>query len=378
MPKVSHVYYPFDSNLFTVTLFERGNAPDYSIVYGPGVQAGRGFSEGYQLKNCPKCDDIASVEITGNDGTDMMRFNYIKIDFGKTGDGVKWYFVDKKTILNYPSRINGGLLHYTMQYDLRLDYWETYKDRIGTPDITLTKVTTNNPEGWEDLTALTENYPTMTAEMIKCTERNYFDWKTIVGWQAKKPDENDLWIMDGMATTLQFDEAAGGNGLKDFWDKLKDLATGSPEETNIWKTYVCCNCYVVPSFFTTEKGGNSDNDSLSLTVSFWDGHNRLNYYPYRRAFLCTVDGQRYELDYNKFIKFKIPETVKADIYNSTLPTPTSTIVPFYDTSYQGDAIIFKSYPTSDLVGRDITPVGQVFETAGKYMTDSKIGSLPKI
>lgn len=42
--------FPIERNVFTVELYERGNAPDYSFVYAPGVKAARGDTESYSLK----------------------------------------------------------------------------------------------------------------------------------------------------------------------------------------------------------------------------------------------------------------------------------------------------------------------------------------
>ena len=108
MINVYNTTFPFNKNKFSVELYEMGNAPDYSFVYTIGVQAARGATESYPLDNCPKFDPNNYIQITGKNGSDIMKYDYIGIDFGTVGDGKKWYFVTGKTILNYPTIVNGA------------------------------------------------------------------------------------------------------------------------------------------------------------------------------------------------------------------------------------------------------------------------------
>lgn len=362
MPSVSHVYYPFDNNVFTLSLWERGNAPDYSIIYAPGVQAARGDTMNYQPKNCPKNDPVTYIEATSNAGFDLMKINYIGINYGSTGDGMKWYFVDKKTILNYPHET---IQEYAVGFNISLDYWETYKDKLGNPNITLSKVTTNNPGGWNDTSRLEQDIIPFSGTKVTTTSQNYSNWKTIVGWQAKKPTEQDNYIIDGMRTTMQFNDTGD---LGDYLNDLEELATGTLAETNIWNTYLVCNTYIVQEYFATNDGGESKMESLTLgNTSSSQVHNRLNYYPYKRAFIKTIDGQSVEFDYKKFADNKLPATLFVSVYHSTLPQPTSTLVinyPFFDTD---DVIVFSAYPTMDFVGKNITPVTQLSDASVKAL-----------
>jgi hypothetical protein len=155
MPSTPNASFPFDKNIFHIDFFESGNSPDYSFVYAPGAQAGRGSTEGYDLKNCPKGDPFVTIQTTGNTSSDIMRYNYVGIDFSSVGDGKKWYFVLGKTMLNYPTPISeGGLDQYAIEWKLQLDVWETYKDRIGSPVIHLSQVTIDTPGSWNDPTML--------------------------------------------------------------------------------------------------------------------------------------------------------------------------------------------------------------------------------
>lgn len=377
MPKVAHVEFPFNSNVFQATLYEKGNAPDYSIVYAPGVQAGRGASEGYPLNNCPKGDPETTAEITGNVGSDIMKYNYIMIDYGNTGDGIKHYFVTGKTILNYPKIISGEQNWYTVEYRLSLDVWETYKDRLGTPNILLEQVTTSNPGGWNDVSMLEQDILPFSGSKVATTNAQYTDWKTIAGWQAKKPSDQDNYTIDGMRTTLQFNDT-GDTG--DYLLGLDELASGTVEETQIWRSYVTCNTYIVSEYFSTEDGGESATGSLTLgNPTSSQVHNRLNYYPYKRAFMKTVDGQSVELDYKKYADNKLPSTLFVTVRHSTLPQPTSVLIPNYPFADTEDLIVFSAYPTMDFVGKNITPITQLMDivtgnTGTKYGT--QVGNRP--
>lgn len=357
MPEVNHVYFPFDSNLFTIELWETGNAPDYSVIYNQGVKAARGATESYELKNCPKGDPSTEIEVTGNVGSDIMKYNYIGIDYGVTGDGKKWYFVKSKRILNYPTVINGDHQMYTVLYSIELDVWETYKDRIGSPNILLSQVTTSNPGGWNDISMLEQDVLPFSGTYVTTSDLNYTGWKTIVGWQSKKPNDQDNYIIDGMRTTMQFNETGELDG---YLEGLEDLASGSTAETQIWRSYIACNTYIVSEYFSTENGGSSASERLTISnPPAPHTHARLNYYPYKRAFISTVDGQSMELDYKRYADTKLPETITANVFHSTLPQPTSVIFPAYNPNQVNDCIVFRAYPTMDLVGKDITPITQL-------------------
>lgn len=365
MPNVHYVEFPFEQNVFHVDLFESGNAPDYSVVYAPGVQAGRGATEGYDLKNCPKGDPVTTVEITGNSSSDIMKYNYLKINYhayANQGDGIKWYFVKSKRMLNYPTPLDeGGMDWYTIEFTLELDVWETYKDRIGNPQIYLEQVTTSDPGGWNDTTMLEQDILPFSGTVASITPPNYSNWKTIVGWQAKRPSTQDNYIIDGMRTTLQFNDT-GETG--DYLAGLDELATGSPAETNIWRSYIVCNTYVVSEYFSTENNGRSESEIMQLANPPSPAvHNRLNYYPYKRAFVSTVDGQVAEYDYKKFNNNKLPELITAGITHSTLPQPTSAITLIHHYLDVSATIIFSAYPTMDFVGKNITPVTQLTQLA---------------
>lgn len=370
MPSVSHVYYPFNSNSFTIELYTSGNSPDYSIIYNQGVQAGRGESESYVLKNCPKGDTLTEIEVTCNTGTDSMKFNYIGIDYGATGDGKKWYFVKNKRLINYPKpESEGGINQYAVLFSLELDYWETYKDKIGNPTIFLNQVTTNNPSGWEDISMLEQDVLPFSGTNISTSDIVYSDWKTIVGWQSKKPTDQDNYVIDGMRTTLQFNDTGD---LSDYLNGLDDLASGTPEETNIWRSYIVCNTYIVSQYFSTENGGKSDFEQLQLSnPPSTQIHNRLNYFPYKRAFVSTIDGQNVEIDYKRYDNNKLPLNIIVNIFHSTLPQPTSVLYIAYSKNKVNDAIVFKAYPTMDLVGRNITPTTQITNIVEDFITSGQ-------
>lgn len=367
MPSVSHVEFPFDSNVFHIDLFESGNAPDYSTVYAPGVQAGRGATEGYDLKNCPKGDPVTTIEVTGNSSSDIMRYNYVKINFhayANQGDGIKWYFVKSKRMLNYPTPLDeGGMDWYAMEFTLELDYWETYKDRLGSPMISLEQVTTSDPGGWNDISMLETDILPFSGSKISATPTAYDNWKTIVAWQAKKPNEQDNYVIDGMRTTLQWNSTGD---TSDYLNGLDDLASGTVAQTQIWRSYVVCNTYIVSEYFTTDNGGRSQIESILLAnPPSTQVHNRLNYFPYKRAFISTVDGQNMEFDYKKFSGNILPTALYMNVYHSTTPQPTSVILPVYSQIFLEDAIVFSAYPTMDFVGKNITPT----TTLLNYLTE---------
>lgn len=365
--------FPFDKAICTVELWERGNAPDYSIVYDIGVKAGHGVSESYKVRNSPKGDPINYIEITGNDNSDIMKYNYMYIDFANVGDGKKAYFITSKKILNYPDRDprtnqNGA---YCIGFSLTLDYWETYKDKLNSPKILLSQVTTNAPETWEESGCVNLDIQAFNDCKLTTTERTNSSWKKIVAWQAKKPNTQDNFIIDNMVTPLQYSES-----MNDYKKAIKDLATSSPEETNIWKTYVTCNSFVVTSDFSTENGGHSKRKFLNLSTPKLGKHGRLNYFPYRRVFLRSVDGQCIEIQAKNYTKNVLPDEVQVSVFNSTTPTPHSYAVPFYDKGANfTDMIVFSSFPSMDITGKNITPISQLTEEVGKAL--SGLGRLPK-
>ena len=370
MPTVTNVSFPYDKNRFHVTLYERGNAPDYSYVYAPGVQAARGFSEGYDLNNCPKDEDSGVIDVSGNIGTDMMRFNYLKIDYGNTGDGTKWYFVTSKVILNYPSfDASHNQQNYTMQYNITLDYWETYKDKLGTPTIQLDRVTTSDPAGWSDTT----NYKTgilpfsnenrVTSDVTAAPE----DWKAVVMWRAKKPTAQDNYVVDNLPTVFKIEE--GTQGISNWATALEALASEPPEATNLFRSYVGCNCYLVPKQMATKNGTNSDIEMLAVNFPAINGvHNILKYYPFRRAFIKTIDGSCYELDPNKFSGERLPDTVGATVCHSITPSPHSIITPHYAEPTL-DVVCFAGYPALSVTTTTPTQIQKVMSNIGGNSLD---------
>lgn len=370
MPTVTNVSFPYNKNRFHVTLYERGNAPDYSYVYAPGVQAARGFSEGYDLNNCPKDDDSGVIDVSGNVGTDMMRFNYLKIDYGNTGDGTKWYFVTSKVILNYPSfDASNNQQNYTMQYNITLDYWETYKDKLGTPNIQLDRVTTSDPAGWSDTT----NYKTgilpfsnenrVTSDVTAAPE----DWKAVVMWRAKKPTAQDNYVVDKLPTVFKIEE--GNQGIQNWAQALEDLASEPPEATNLFRSYIGCNSYLVPKQMATKNGTSSDLEILAVNFPAINGvHNILKYYPFRRAFIKTIDGSCYELDPNKFSGERLPDTVGATVCHSMTPSPHSIITPHYAEPTL-DVVCFAGYPALSVTTTTPTQIQKVMSNIGGNSID---------
>lgn len=370
MPKTTpEGKFPFNKSKCFVELWEKGNATDYSYVYNIGVKAGHGATESYEVQNNPKDDFTNYIEITGNPNSDIMKYNYMYIDYGTVGDGKKAYFVKHKKILNYPEFDAANKMYgwYAVGFTLELDFWETYKDRIGQPTIKLDRVTTNNPEGWEDCTRYQDDIMPFSVDQRFTSQLHYHDWKKIVGWQAKKPDEQDNFIVDGFPTTLQFSESTD-----DYKNAVNELANGSPAQTNVWKTYVCCNTYIVSSFFDSSDGGKSQDENINAPCPLASGlHGRLNYYPYRRAFIRTIDGQNIELNPNRFRDFKIPQSVVCDVFHSMTPQPNSCIVPRYTIAGIDDFILFSAYPTMDMTGKNISPVSHLIDLHDKFLQFKK-------
>lgn len=359
MPKTTpQGRFPFNKSQCTVTLYEKGNSPDYSFIYKQGVKAGRGASEGYTVRNNPKGDPINYIEVTGNPNSDIMKYNYMSIDFGNVGDGLKWYFIKGKTMLNYPEYDPQNNTHgeYAIGFSIELDVWETYKDKLGSPNIHLGQVTTNSPGGWKDTSMLEADIVPFSDEEHKATSGVYTNWKSVIGWQSKKPTEQDNYIIDGMRTTMQFSD--NGN-LDDYLAGLDDLASGTPEETNIWRSYITCNSYIVSEYFATENGGTSQTENINLpNPDSPQEHARLNYYPYKRAFIWTIDGQLVEINSRKCIGNRLPPTLNLTVKHSILPQPTSTLVYKYSEGLS-EYVTFASYPTIDIAGRNITPTTQI-------------------
>lgn len=357
MTKVTNVEYPYNRNKFHVELFEFGNAPDYSICYAPGVQAGRGQSEGYNLDNCPKGDDATVIDITANVGTDTMKFNYIKIDYGNTGDGVKWYFVTHKTILNYPTIITGSQQNYTVEFQLTLDYWETYKDKLGTPNIQLERVTTSMPASWNDTSAYKTNVLPFSDEDRTLSKTSYTDWKPIVMWRAKKPLSQDNYVVDKLPTVFKIE---GASGVQNWATELETLASEPPEATNLFRSYVGCNCYLVSDYFATADGSESDVEIISTTFPGTVGfHNILKYPPYRRAFIKTIDGSCYEIDANKYPYGRLPDTITVRAIHSTTPSPHTILYPDYAEPCC-DVTCFAGYPALSVTTTTPSPVQKIF------------------
>lgn len=367
MPKTTPAgEFPIERNQFLVELYEKGNAPDYSFVYDVGIKAARGDTESYTIKNCPKNQDNPTIDITGNPGTDMAKFNYIGIDFGNTGDKKKWFFVTNKTILNYPEKnvtTGTGLDDYAMRYELVLDVWETYKDQLNAPLIKLDKVTTNNPEGWQEYDRYSDDILPFSAIDIKTSERVYTNWKKVVAWQAKKPTEQDNYIIDDMVTPLQYSES-----MEDYKTAIENLANNPPEATNIFRTFVSCNSYILPNYFSIEDGGHSQKETITLATPNHGLHGRLNYYPYKRAFIHCIDGQTYEFKQSEMLGESLGSQVQARIFHSTTPQPHSIICPmgFKGGSFR-DFIVFSSYPGINLTGKSNTIWDNISNNLGNFM-----------
>lgn len=370
MPTVTNVSFPYNKNRFHVTLYERGNAPDYSYVYAPGVQAARGFSEGYDLNNCPKDDDSGVIDVSGNVGTDMMRFNYLKIDYGNTGGGTKWYFVTSKVILNYPSfDASNNQQNYTMQYNISLDYWETYKDKLGKPVMQLDRVTTSKPEGWAD----TSNYKTgiipYSTENRRTSALSTIpsDWKAMIMWRGKKPTAQDNFIVDKLPTVFTITDQP--NGVHDWAVALEALASEPPEATNLFRSYVGCNSYIVPKQMATKDGTESEKEDISVDFPAIQGvHNILKFYPFRRAFIRTIDGSCYEIDPNKCAGERLPDTVVVTAYHSTTPSPHTIIRPHY-TEPSPDNVCFSGYPALSVTTTTPTPIQKLTGSIGGNSVD---------
>lgn len=351
----------YEKSISTVTLYEWGNAPDYSVIYNIGVQAGHGESESYTLKNNMKGYPVGYIEITGNSGSDLMKYNYIKLDRNVVGGGVQYFFVTGKTIINYPEKkANGGNHWYTVGFNLELDFWETYKDKLSGVKITYEQMTTNNPAGWNDTTALDLPVIGFGSEKITTSPTIYNNWIPVCYWQAKKPTQVEMHPVDGIMTALQFTK---GEDLSDYEQALKDMASQPPEVVDIFQTYHVANSYIVSEFFNFEKGGKSKIEVLQCPNPPSTRHGRLNYFPYKRAFIYSVDGQKVELNYNKFPGSKLPSTIRAQVLHCCLPTPNSLIVPEITEGYGAfeDVIHFKGYPSMNLIGVDSTPVTRTWQ-----------------
>lgn len=366
--------FPMERNKFSVELYEKGNAPDYSFVYNQGVKAGRGFTESYPLKNCPKDQDNPTIDITGNPSTDMCRFNYIYIHYGETGDQTKAFFIVDKCILNYPEHndhTTNKLDDYTIRYTLRLDVWETYKDKIGTPYIKLEKVTTNNPEGWKEYDRYADDILSFSAVDITTTDLIENDWKKVIAWQAKKPTEQDNYIIDGMVTPLKYSE-----NLDEYKQAIEELANEPPQATNIFKTFVCVNSYILPSHFATEDGGYSTGELLNLPTPDHGLHGRLNYYPYKRAFLKTIDGQCVEFNQSEMNNSCLGTNVTVGCNHSTTPTPhTILFMQGYKNSIGANFLVFSSYPHMDITGKTPTIWDKIGDNLGNDMSSTGMSGL---
>lgn len=355
MPENPRVPFPLSQIKFSVELFESGNAPDYSIIYAPGVRAARGESEGYEIDNPPKDLPNPTIQITGNSSSDIMRYNYMRIYGSWIGDMPKWYFIESKKMINYPDANADNW--FCVEFKLREDVWETYKDRLGSPMISLNKVTTSDIGGWSDTSALEQDIIPFSTTQISTTPTTYNRWKAVVGWQSKKPSDQQHYVLDGMPTTMQFNDTGD---FTDYIAGLEELASGNDVESRIWQTMIVCNTYIVSHYFATDDGTNSELENLTLlNPTSVAPHNRLNYWPYTRAFIETIDGQRVEFDYRRYGDNKLPSTLLAGVFHSMLPQPTSTIVPIYPQDSCSDCIVFSSYPTVDFVGKNITPVTQL-------------------
>lgn len=355
MPNLPQDPFPISYIKFSVEMFTSGNAPDYSVIYAPGVRAARGESEGYEIDNPPKDLPNPVIQVTGNPSSDITKYNYMRLYGSWIGSMEGWYFVKSKKIINYPD--DNANNWFCVEFTLEMDYWETYKNSLGSPMIQLQQVTTSDIGGWNDTTALEQDVIPFSSTQISTTPTTYNNWKAVVGWQAKKPSDQQHYVLDGMPTTLQFNDTGD---FTDFVEGLNELTTGDDVESRIWQTMIVCNTYIVSHYFTTEDGTNSQLENLTLLNPVNVApHNRLNYWPYCRAFIETIDGQRVEFDYRRFGDNKLPSTILAGVFHSMLPQPTSTIVPIYPQDSCADCIVFSGYPTVDFTGRNITPVTQL-------------------
>lgn len=356
----------YDKSYSTVTLYEYGNAPDYSYVFNIGVEAGHGASEGYTLKNNMKGFPVGYIEITGNTGSDIMKYNYLKLDRNIVGDGVQYYFVTGKTIVNYPEKNQDGSNHwYTVGFNVELDFWETYKNDLVGVNITLEQVTTSNPASWDDTSALDLPVPGFGCEKINTSDSKYSNWVSVCYWQAKKPKQIEMQLIDGIPTIMKF---AKTGQYDDYLEALKEIADEPPEIVDIFQTYHVANSYIVSEYFNFEDGGKSQVERIECSNPDITFHGRLNYFPYKRAFIYSVDGQKIELNYNKYIGSKLPSTLVANVIHCALPSPNSLIVPLISegSGTFEDTIHFKGYPSTNLVGVDSTPGGRLMEMYTRY------------
>lgn len=373
MPENPRVPFPISYIKFTVELWESGNAPDYSVIYAPGVQAARGATESYEIDNPPKDLPNPTIQITGNPSSDITKYNYIRLVGSWIGSMPAYYFVESKKMINYPDALADNW--FCVEFKLRLDVWETYKNSIGSPEIFLEQVTTSDIGGWNDTSALEQDVLPFSATQISTTPTTYNNWKTVVGWQATSPSTQQNYTLDGMKTTLQFNETGS---LTDYLDGLDELTDGTDIEVTIWQKFIACNTYIVSQYFTTTDGTNSQLENLTLlNPTSVAPHNRLNYWPYTRAFIETIDGQRVEIDYRRYGDNKLPSTILVGVFHSMLPSPSSTLVPIYPQDSCADCLVFNSYPTMDFVGKNITPVTTLTNVANNAIDsfNAKFNSL---
>ena len=186
-------------------------------------------------------------------------------------------------------------------------------------------------------------------------------------WRAKKPTAQDNYVVDKLPTVFKIEE--GNQGIQNWAQALEDLASEPPEATNLFRSYIGCNCYLVPKQMATKDGTNSDLEMLAVNFPAINGvHNILKYYPFRRAFIKTIDGSCYELDPNKFSGERLPDTVGATVCHSMTPSPHSIITPNYAEPTL-DVVCFAGYPALSVTTTTPTQIQKVMSNIGGNSID---------
>lgn len=347
MPINNRVEYPVDWSRCTVTLYESGNSPDYQYLYPPGVVAGRGSTFSWELKNAPKAQDTLYIECTGSPMEDMHKYNYAKIVFNDISNSIpKWFFITNKTDLNYPEDPSYAVNGYAIAYTMQLDVWETYKDLMGDITINLTQVTTNQPETWNDPSYINQDVVPFSGVDTTSTPVAYSDWKLVTKYKVG----SDLLgygtsEIDGLATSYRY---VSGNAVDDYMTQLDSMRSMTESEALLFRDSTECEIYLVSSYFASGNGGRSQPEELELATPKLSGvHNRLNFPPYRTAYVWTIDGGYTEFSPTNFSSNMLPDSVRVVIDHSIVPEPQSNIRLVYDQAIM-QYISFTGYATMSI------------------------------
>ena len=233
----------------------------------------------------------------------------------------------------------------------------------------LDRVTTSDPAGWVD----TSNYKTGIIPYSTENRRTSAlstvpsDWKAIIMWRAKKPTAQDNYIVDKLPTVFTITDQP--SGIHDWAAALEALASEPPEATNLFRSYVGCNSYIVPMQMATEDGKESEKEDISVDFPAIQGvHYILKFYPFRRAFIRTIDGSCYEIDPNKCAGERLPDTVVVTAYHSTTPSPHTIIRPHY-TEPSPDNVCFAGYPALSVTTTTPTQIQKLTGAIGGNAVD---------